>query len=82
MLSKTGPAGPVFGRKRKPVPRTGSRCSSARKSFGIVDAFDDPADRQAHLDGPIAAAPMAKAGELLAQPPKIEMVDFLAARMG
>ena len=50
--------------------------------FGIFDTFDDPAGRQAHLDGPIAAALMAKAGELLAQPPQIEMVDILAAKMG
>ena len=50
--------------------------------FGIFDTFDDEAGRQAHLDGPIAAALMAKASELLAQPPKIEKVDLLAAKMG
>lgn len=54
----------------------------APDKFGIFDTFDDPAGRQAHLDGPIAAALMAKAGELLAQPPQIEMVDILAAKMG
>lgn len=50
--------------------------------FGIFDTFDDEAGRQAHLDGPIAAALMAHADELLAQPPKIEKVDVLAAKMG
>ena len=33
--------------------------------FGIFDAFDDESGRQAHLNGPIAKALMAKAGELL-----------------
>jgi len=50
-------------------------------TFGIFDAFPDDAGRKAHLDGPIAAALMAKAGELLAQPPKIEPLDVLAAKI-
>src|SRR5689334_22311228 len=41
-------------------------------TFGIFDAFADDAGRQAHLAGQIAAALMAKAPELLAQPPTIE----------
>ena len=50
-------------------------------TFGIFDAFPDDAGRKAHLDGPIAAALMAKAGDLLAQPPKIEPLDVLAAKI-
>lgn len=50
-------------------------------TFGIFDVFPDNAGRQAHLDGPIAKALMAKASELLAQPPKIESIDVLAAKM-
>lgn len=49
-------------------------------SFGIFDSFDDEAGRQAHLDGPIAAALMAKAGELLSQPPQIDKLDLLATK--
>ena len=49
-------------------------------SFGIFDTFPDDAGRQAHLTGRVAAALMAKAGELLSQPPKIEKVDVLAAK--
>lgn len=49
--------------------------------FGIFDAFPGEAGRKAHLDGPIAAALMAKAGELLAKPPVIEHVDLLAAKL-
>ncbi|HXJ23472.1 MAG TPA: antibiotic biosynthesis monooxygenase [Polyangia bacterium] len=50
-------------------------------TFGIFDAFPSDGGRQAHLKGPIAAALMAKAPELLAQPPSIEQVDFLAAKV-
>src|SRR4030081_3725943 len=44
-------------------------------TFGIFDAFPDDAGRRAHLNGPIAAALMAKAGDLLKSPPLIENVD-------
>jgi quinol monooxygenase YgiN len=50
-------------------------------TFGIFDAFADDAGRKAHLAGPIAAALMAKAPELLAEPPQIEHVDVLAAKI-
>ncbi len=50
-------------------------------TFGIFDAFRDEAGRQAHLGGRVAAALMAKAGDLLATPPKIEKVDIIAAKL-
>src|SRR5436190_11908178 len=50
-------------------------------SYGIFDTFETEADRQAHLDGPIAKALMAKAGELLAQPPSIHKIRLLAAKV-
>ena len=50
-------------------------------TFGIFDAFPDEAGRQAHLSGQVAAALMAKAPELLSQPPTIEKVDVLAAKL-
>ena len=49
-------------------------------TFGIFDTFADDDGRQAHLDGDIAAALMAKADELLSQPPHIEQVELLAAK--
>jgi quinol monooxygenase YgiN len=49
-------------------------------TFGIFDTFNDEAGRQAHLSGPIAAALMAKASELLAKPPVIEQLDLLAGK--
>jgi quinol monooxygenase YgiN len=50
-------------------------------TFGIFDAFADDSGRQAHLTGQIAAALMAKAGELLAEAPRIERVDVLAVKL-
>jgi quinol monooxygenase YgiN len=50
-------------------------------TFGIFDAFPDEAGRQAHLSGKVAAALMAKAPDLLAEPPSIEKVDLLAVKL-
>ena len=49
--------------------------------LGIVDFFPDGAARQAHLDGPIAAALMQRADELLASPPDIKPIEVLAAKL-
>jgi quinol monooxygenase YgiN len=49
-------------------------------TFGIFDAFEDEAGRQAHLAGPIAQALMAKAPELFAKPPAIEPIDVLGLK--
>ena len=49
-------------------------------TFGIFDAFEDEAARQAHLAGEIPAA-LAQAGpELLAADPDIRLVDVLAVK--
>jgi quinol monooxygenase YgiN len=50
-------------------------------TFGIFDAFADDAGRHAHLAGPIAAALMANASELLSKAPQIEKVDLLAVKL-
>lgn len=50
-------------------------------TFAIFDVFPHDAGRQAHLNGQIAAALMAKAGDLLAKPPAIEKIDVLAAKL-
>jgi quinol monooxygenase YgiN len=52
-----------------------------KQEFGIFDAFADESGRKAHLNGAIAAALMAKASELLAEPPRIDQVDVLAAKL-
>jgi quinol monooxygenase YgiN len=50
-------------------------------TFWIVDAFPSEADREAHLSGQIAAALMANASRLLAEPPQILPADVLAAKV-
>jgi len=50
-------------------------------TFGIFDAFEGESGREAHLNGKVAAALMAKADELFAAPPKIEKVDVIAAKL-
>jgi quinol monooxygenase YgiN len=52
-----------------------------QSTFGIFDAFPDDSGRQAHLAGRVAEALMAKASDLLAQPPKIDKVEVLAAKL-
>ncbi len=49
-------------------------------TFGIFDTFASEEGRQAHLQGPIAQALIAKADELLAVPPRIEQVTLLAVK--
>jgi quinol monooxygenase YgiN len=49
-------------------------------TFGIFDTFESENGRKAHLSGKIAAALMAKASTLLAQPPVIEEVELIAIK--
>lgn len=48
--------------------------------FGIFDTFQDEEGRKAHLNGDIAKALFAKAEELLADPPRVEPLEILAAK--
>jgi len=50
-------------------------------TFWIVDAFPSDTERQAHLNGPIAAALMETADRLLAEPPEINSADVLASKV-
>jgi quinol monooxygenase YgiN len=50
-------------------------------TFGIFDVFPDEAGRDAHLSGPVAQALMAKADELLTEPPRIQKLDILAHKL-
>lgn len=52
----------------------------SERTFGVFDAFENETGRQAHLQGPIAQALMAKADELLATPPSIERIDVLGLK--
>lgn len=50
-------------------------------TFGIFDSFAGDEGRDAHLNGKVAEALMAHAGELLAEPPQIDRVDIIAAKI-
>ena len=48
--------------------------------YGVFDTFADEAGRDAHLDGQIAKALMAKAPELFDNQLRIEKMEILAAK--
>jgi quinol monooxygenase YgiN len=48
--------------------------------FGIFDTFDDEAGRDAHLNGEIAKALMAKADDYFAEPPVIHKITLIAEK--
>ena len=49
-------------------------------TYGIFDTFEEEAGRNAHLNGDIAKALMAKADELFSEPPKIHKIAILAEK--
>jgi quinol monooxygenase YgiN len=49
--------------------------------FAIFDVFPDDSGRQAHLTGRVAEALMAQAEELFAEPPDIQALDVIAAKL-
>ena len=65
----------------EPATRTWFALRFGPSSFGIYDTFDTEPGRQAHLDGPIAAALLERADELLARPPQIDRVELLASKL-
>jgi quinol monooxygenase YgiN len=50
-------------------------------SFGIFDTFPDDSGRQAHLQGAVAQALKEHGPEILAEDPKIESLEILAAKL-
>ena len=49
-------------------------------TFGIYDTFEGEEGQNAHLEGKIASALLAKADKLLASEPVIDKVDVLASK--
>lgn len=50
-------------------------------TFGIFDAFANDLGLQAHIAGKVAEALMGRADELFSEPPQIERVEVLAAKL-
>jgi quinol monooxygenase YgiN len=74
-------SGEAIVRQQEPATRAWFAFRLGPTTFGIFDVFPDAKGRQAHLDGPLAAALMAKAPELLASPPAIRPADVLAEKL-
>ena len=53
---------------------------TADGKYGIFDTFDDESGRDAHLNGKVAEALMAKADELFSTAPIIEKVEIIAMK--
>jgi quinol monooxygenase YgiN len=66
--------------QQEPATSTWYAIKLGPSTYGIFDTFPDDAGRQPHLTGRVAAALMAKAPELSAQPPAIEKAEVLAAK--
>lgn len=64
----------------EPLTTTWYAVKFSENTFGIFDTFEGDEGRDAHLNGKVAQALMAKAGELLAEPPQIDKIDVLAAK--
>ncbi len=52
-----------------------------RLDYGIVGAFVDEVDRDAHLKGKLAKALQARTGELFERPPEIEAVEVISSKL-
>ena len=52
----------------------------SEREFGVFDAFETEAARQAHLSGPIAQALMGQADELFVRQPNIEAIEVLGLK--
>ena len=65
---------------REPGTTTWYALKLGPNKFGIFDTFKQEEGRDAHLNGEIAKALMAKAGELFAKPPQIDKLEILAAK--
>jgi quinol monooxygenase YgiN len=50
-------------------------------TFGIFDTFKNEEGRAAHVNGELAKALFARAGELFIAPPEIKAVDILAEKL-
>ncbi|MGH9946989.1 MAG: antibiotic biosynthesis monooxygenase, partial [Pyrinomonadaceae bacterium] len=64
----------------EPLTATWYAIKFNENTFGIFDTFEGEEGRDAHLNGAVAAALMANAAELLAEPPSIDKVDVIAAK--
>ena len=66
--------------RNEPLTVTWYGVKMAPGVFGVFDTFDDEQGRDAHMNGDIAKALMAKAPELFENQLQIENMEILAAK--
>jgi quinol monooxygenase YgiN len=66
--------------RNEPLTVTWYGVKIAPGMFGVFDTFDDEKGRDAHMNGDIAKALMAKAPELFENELKIEKMEILASK--
>ena len=66
--------------QQEPKTVTWYALKEAPGHYSVFDTFNDEPGREAHLNGEIAKALMAKASELFAEPPAIHKIDLLATK--
>ena len=64
--------------KKEPGTVTWYGLNEGGGRYSVFDTFNDEAGRDAHLNGEIAKALMAKASELFAEAPQIHKINILA----
>lgn len=67
--------------EKEPATKAWFALKLGPSTFGIFDVFPDEQGRESHLSGPIAAALKEKASDLFSQPPAIQKLDVLAAKL-
>lgn len=67
--------------ENEPATTTWYALRMGPSTFGIFDTFPDNKGREVHLSGQVAKALKERSSELFSQPPIIEKVDVLAAKM-
>jgi quinol monooxygenase YgiN len=67
--------------QKEPFTTTWFALQFGPSSFGIFDTFQDSDGREDHLGGKVAAALAERASDLFVEPPTIEVVDILYAKL-
>ena len=67
--------------QQEPATTTWYALRLGPSTFGIFDTFQDEPGRQAHLSGRVAGALKEKASELFSEPPSIQKIDVIAAKL-
>jgi hypothetical protein len=66
--------------EEEPLTSTWYALKFSENTFGIFDTFSGEEGRDAHLNGRVAAALMARSAELFLEGPSIEKVEVIAAK--